>query len=99
MFEKATYKDDEEKESWRKIISLDFVSSDESCSEKGVDVFLCKPLLWQSERVTNFKQSLDQAALQEKSPLAKRQMKPRRTGSPSTRPKPTGEFPAWVFKD
>ena len=94
----GSYKDKGEKEAWRKIMIMDFMSSDESCVEEGQEVLVSKPLSWQSEQVTHFKQALDDAALEQKSPLAKRQMKPRRKGMPSTRPKPCGgEYPSWVF--
>ena len=97
MFDKASYKDIEEKESWRKIMRMEFVSSDESGCEDSVDVLITKPLPWQSQTVTLFKEKLDQAALGEKTPLARRQMKQRRLGTPSSRPKPDGDFPSWVF--
>lgn len=99
MFEAGTYNNDEEKQSWKTIMTVDFMSSDESCTEEDQDVLLTKPLLWQSERVAYFKETLDEAALKQKSPLARRQMKPRRKGMPSFRPKASGEFPAWVFTE
>lgn len=99
MFEVGSYKDEADKEAWRKIVSLEFMSSDESCAEEGQEVLVSKPLPWQSERVTHFKQTLDEAALKSKSPLARRQMKPRRKGMPSSRVRPIGDFPAWVFVD
>ena len=97
MFEAGSYKDDGEKEAWKKVVTMDFMSSDESCTEEDQDVLVSKPLPWQSERVAHFKQTLDEAALQQKSPLAKRQMKPRRKGMPSSRPQPCGDFPDWAF--
>lgn len=100
MFEKAKYKDEEEMEAWRKVMKMEIcVQWWESANEDGKEVFVTKPLPWQSERVTLFKQTLDEAAKIEKTPLARRQMKERRTGVSSSRPKPIGEFPAWVFKD
>ena len=80
-------------------MTADFMSSDESCTEDDQDILVTKPLPWQSERVTFFKNTLDEAALKQKSPLARRQMKPRRRGMPSSRAKPSGEFPAWVFSE
>lgn len=99
MLEVGSYKDNGEKEAWRKVLTMDFMSSDESCIEEGHEVLVSKPLPWQSECFTHFKQALDEAALEQKSPLAKRQMKPRRRGMPSSRPKPRGEYPSWVFDD
>lgn len=97
MFEAGSYKDEGEKEMWRKIMTMDFMSSDESCIEEGDEVLVSKPLPWESGKVTHFKQALDDAALQEKSPLAKRQMKPRHRGMHSSRLKPSREYPSWAF--
>ena len=72
MFEAGSCKDDGEKEMWRKIMTMDLMSSDESCYEGGEEVLVSKPLPWESGKVAHFKQALDDAALQEKSPLAKR---------------------------
>ena len=99
MFEKASYKDQEEKKSWRKTMKIEFVSSDESGCDEGVDVIITKPLPWLSETVTVFKQALDLAAFQERTPLARRQTKERRLGAPSSRPKPNGDYPTRVFNE
>ena len=80
MFEVGFHKDNGEKEMWRKIMMIDFMSSDESCYEGDEEVLVSKPLPWESGKVTHFKQALDEATLQEKSPLAKRQMKSRCRG-------------------
>ncbi len=96
ILETGSYANDEEKEAWKKIMTVDFMSSDESGTEEDQDILLIKPLLWQSERV---KHTLDEAALKQKSPLARRQMKQRRKGMPSSRAKPSGDFPAWVFNE
>lgn len=48
MFEVGSYKDDSEKEKWQLIIAMDFMSSDESCTEEGSDVLVSKPLSWRS---------------------------------------------------
>ena len=80
--------------------SIDFMSSDESGTDEGKDVLISRPLKWESSTVTDFKRSLDIASLEQKSPLAKRQMKPRKKGLPSGRPKPScGDYPAWAFAD
>ena len=73
------------------------MSSDESGMDEGNEVLIVKPLPWESEKVKAFKAKLDEAALQEKTPLAKRQMKGRRQGGNSSRPKPTGNVPTWAF--
>ena len=43
MFEAGSYKDDCEKEAWKKIMMMDFMSSDESCTK---DILVSNPLLW-----------------------------------------------------
>ena len=73
------------------------MSSDESGIEEGDEVLILKPLPWESAEVAHFKQALDDAALEEKSPQAKRQMKPRLRGTHSARSKPCSEYPSWAF--
>ena len=50
MFEAGSYEDDGEKEMWRKIMTMDLMSSDESCYEGGEEVLVSKPLPWESAR-------------------------------------------------
>lgn len=97
MFEAGSYENEREKEKWRSILTMEFMSTDESSTEEGNDVLVSKPLPWEAASVAAFKAVLDNAALGHKSPLAKRQMKPRRKGIPSDRPKPTGDYPDWAF--
>ena len=99
MFEVGSYENDREKEKWRSILTMEFMSSDESCAEDGSDVLISKPLSWEAASVSAFKAVLDNASLSHKSPLAKRQMKLRRKGIPSNRPKPTKDYPDWAFQD
>ena len=80
-------------------LKIEFVSSDESGCDEEVDVIITKPLPWLSETVTVFKQALDLAAFQERTPLARRQTKGRRLGARSSRPKPIGDYPTWVFNE
>ena len=83
---------------WKKVLTLEFMSSDESCTEGEKDVLVTKRLPWQSHKVSAFKAKLDEATLSEKTPLAKRQMKERKQGTLSTRPKPIGDYPVWAFQ-
>ena len=99
MFEAGSYENDCEKEKWQSILMMDFMSTDESCTEEESDVLVFKPLPWEAASVTAFKAVLDNAALGHNSPLAKRQMKPRRKGIPSHRPKLTGDYPDRAFQD
>ena len=81
------------------------MSSDESCIEDDNEVLVSKTLEWESSSVAVFKKILDDAALTQKSPLARRQMKPRRRVMDSSRPKPitviilTGLFMCRCFFD
>ena len=99
LFEAGSYKDNDEKAKWRTIMTMDFMSSDESGVDDGNEVLMSKPLPWESPSVTLFKKTLDDAALQQKSPLAKRQMKPRKRGMPSTRSKPSADYPDWAYQE
>ena len=78
-------------------MTIEFMSSEESGEDEGQEVLITKPLSWQSERVAHFKQLLDDTSTTKKSPLGRRQMKPRRMGLPSARNKPIGDFPEWAF--
>lgn len=85
------------KEKWLPVLTMDFMSSDESATDDGKEVLVTKPLQWESVHVTQFKRSLDDAVLEKKSSLSKRQMKTRKRGMPSDRPKPSGDYPSWAF--
>lgn len=86
------------KEKWLPVLTMDFMSSEESANEDGNDILITRPLQWESVSMTHFKRSLDEAALKQKSPLAKRQMKMRKRGLPSDRAKPcVADYPVWAF--
>ena len=81
------------------MLQVSFMSSEESESEDVIEVH---PLPWRSDRVTTFFHALDEKAREKKSPQARRQMKARREGSSSSRPKPANEDSssgrnAWMF--
>ena len=98
MLEKGTFESTQQKEDWQKILKLDLISSEESDLDEGEEVMVTKPLPWRSSNVTRFFGKLDEECRQNKSPQARRQMKPRRSGLPSSRPQPSTEgFPDWVF--
>ena len=72
------------------------MSSEESDDGEDIEV---RPLSWCSDRVTTFLHSLDD---NNKSPQARRQMKTRRVGDPSSRVKPTHDsrgrtLNPWMF--
>ena len=98
--EKGQYKDNEEKEKWRKVIAIDLISSDDSDTDEEEDVMVTRPLPWRSAHVTNFFHQLDAASLRDKTPQSRRQRKRRVEGSPSARPHPMIEgIPDWAFSD
>ena len=65
---------------------MEFMSSDESGTEEDNEVIISHPLPWLSPNVQHFKRKLDEAALKEKSPQAKRMIKSRVVGANSDRP-------------
>ena len=71
------------------------MSSDESDTEDGEEILVVHPLPWLSEAVVQFKTTLDQEITSTKKPQARRQMKKRVLGNPSTRAIPDG-VPRWA---
>ena len=63
---------------------VEVMSSDESGEDDGDEIIVVHPLPWLSAEVVAFKQQLDEQLKKEKSPQARRQMKPRVVGAPST---------------
>ena len=87
---------DADRAKWRKVLSTQLISSDESATEDDQPVLIIKELRWRSEKVTIFFQKLDRAHDARKSEQACRQTKRRvRKGVTSNRPAPSG-FPAWA---
>lgn len=98
MLEVGSLKNDPSaKAKWLSVLTMDFMSSDESANEDGNDVLVSRPLKWESASVTQFKCSIDDIALKQKSPLARRHMKTRKRGLPSDRSNPCGDYPIWAF--
>ena len=95
QFNKMSY-NDADRAKWRKVLSTQLISSDESATEDDQPVLIIKELRWRSEKVTIFFQKLDRAHDARKSEQACRQTKRRvRKGVTSNRPAPSG-FPAWA---
>ena len=96
MFSKLSY-NEKDREKWKKVFQVSFMSSEESENDDVIEV---RPLPWRSDRVTTFLHSLDEKAHKKKSPQARRQMKERREGATSSRPKPANVDStrnAWMF--
>ena len=75
------------------------MSSEESGEELGEEVMFVKPLPWRSEKFNAFISRIDTQIDSEKSDLAKRLSKRRLCGETSTRPRPAGNMPGWLFTD
>ena len=71
----------------------EFMSSEESGSDDGI---MTHSIPWRSEYVTRMFIRIDAYNKERKSPQAIRQMKKRRAGSDSTRPRPISDFPDWA---
>ena len=98
MVERGTFDSPQQKEEWKEAMKVEMISSDESDVDNGDEVIVTKPLPWRSANVSQFFSKLDEECRHNKSPHARRQMKPRKCGLPSSRPKPQG-FPDWVFSN
>ena len=61
------------------------------------DTLVVRPLLWRSDLVNTFFDNLDKQNMEEKSSQAKRQLKARLTGAPSSRPACV-PLPRWALK-
>lgn len=98
VFEKATFKNDSEKESWKSIMALEYMSSEESGCDGEDEALICRPLPWLSATVQQFKRRLDLEIRNAKTPLARRQTKIRIQGEASSRSRPSNSsVPDWVF--
>lgn len=85
-----------DKEKWNKVLTKDFISSEESGEED--DVIVVKPLMWRAEKVTRFFQKLDDLSTSKKTSQAKRQCKARIISNEySERVQPEDEYPVWSF--
>ena len=95
IFEKRKLRE-KDKEKWSKVMTKEFMSSEESGDENNS--VIVRPLPWRSNRVDSFFQSLDKSSLEGKSPQSLRQMKKRVIGEVSSRSKPDSHgLPSWAF--
>ena len=70
IFMKLSYAE-KDREKWKKIFQVNFMSSEESDGNDEEVIEVCL-LSWRSDRVTTFLHSLDEKAREEKSPQARR---------------------------
>ena len=95
--EKMEFIEEGQHEKWRKVLVIEYMSSEESGVDDDNEVIIVKPLPWRSSYVNQMFRRLDDKVIAEKSPQSRRQMKKRVTGEPSIRSKPTGsEIPSWA---
>ena len=73
---------------------MDCMSSEDSGDD---DTLVVKPLPWRSDLVNRFFDNLDKQNMEEKSSQAKRQLKARLTGAPSSR-SACVPLPRWALK-
>ena len=96
IFEKGTFRDIQDKEKWKCVLSMEYMSSDESSTEGDKEIIFSHPLPWLSPNVQHLKRTLDETSKKEKSPQARRMVKDRVEGSYSSRPRPVGtNIPSW----
>lgn len=90
-----------------KILTLDFMSSEETGSESDSGneaatrrkIFLSRPLSWRSPEANAFIESLDRKITRRRSARAKEMCRLRRVGPPSSRSPPGNDAPAWALND
>lgn len=95
-FKKKSYSD-EDKKKWEKVLTPEFVSSDESGVEDGKGVIFVKDIPWRSQKITKFFQKLDDSHNTNKSEQVSRQTKERieKEDMVSRRSAPVGA-PSWA---
>lgn len=103
----STFLTPEEKSQWSKILTMEFMSSEESGSESGSGnemgtrrkVFIQHPLSWRSNEANRMIESLDRKTLRRRSESAKEMCRCRRTGEASVHTTPPASAPAWAVAD
>ena len=96
-----------EKEKIFNILTLDYMSSEDTGSESGSGlematrhkVFLSRPLLWRSTEANNIMESLDRKTTRRRSDRAKEMCRTRRVGLPSDRAAPDEASSFWTIAD
>ena len=87
---------EDDKKKWEQVLELEYMSSEDSDGENRIKV---RPLPWLSERVREFKESLDNEREGTMNAQSKRQKKTKAVGLISNRPKPTTPKNCnWMFK-
>ena len=92
---------EENKRSWRLVLTPDFMSSESSCADTDdeEDTLVKRQLTWRAQKVTEFFYKLDGHSNDNKSTQAKRQTKARiLSEEESTRVIPSG-VPSWAVNN
>jgi hypothetical protein len=93
---KSTTLSEESKRKWKPVFIPELMSSEESDdSEDGNASFTVRPLLWRSDKVSNFLSKLDEKKFNSCTQRSKRMSLKRKVGLPSDRPPPAG-LPDWI---
>ena len=92
------FADGRDRDMWRKVMTLDIMSSEDSTEDDGDEVLMVRPLPWRSSRVEEMFQEIDKMNLEGKTPQSRRQMKRRVLGEMSRRPRSCNtDLPQWAF--
>ena len=86
---------EDQRKKWLTVITNDYMSSEESEDEKIV----VHSIPWRSNYVNRMFKKIDDYSTDKKSPQARRQMKDRIAGSPSTRCCPGSDAPEWSLRN
>ena len=89
---------DATRDSFKSIMTKDFMSSEESGEDNNgagdaiekTQVLYIRPLTWRAPKLNRFFKSLDHKAEKKRTRQGKQQTLPRLIGAPSRRPKPIG---------
>ena len=99
--EKTSALPEDKKKQWREVLTLSFMSSEESGEDpmNSSSVLFVKYLPWRSAHVSKFFKQIDQKANKKKTKKGRQQTIPRIQGGISNRTKPITEFgnSHWAF--
>ena len=88
----------EQKKKWMACLVPELMSSEESEGEDEQSEFIVHPLVWRSDKVTNFLHKLDHKKQTSTSQRSKRMTMKRTVGLPSDRLLPAS-LPDWMVKN
>ena len=90
---------EEQRERWKVVMDIEFMSSEESGMDEDEEVIMVKCLPWRSDQVNELLKRIDDRINRDRSSQARRQVKKRISSlQTSSRAKPGPDYPAWLFK-